>query len=220
MAAPCKFLAAAKAAGSKTYFTGRPCVKGHISERYVSTRSCVECFANYRSENYEASLRREARWRSKNRAVANERSAAWRKENPDRQRAAETAYRANNPDKRKVSCATYRAANLDKEKEYARKWRDENKPRLAAKAAARRALRIKATPPWADPEKIQEAYDLAAVLAEDTGSPWHVDHIFPLKHPLACGLHCETNLQVLPAFNNLSKSNRVDPSVFEPKKIG
>ncbi len=33
----------AKAAGDKTYFTGKPCRKGHIALRFVSTRSCVVC---------------------------------------------------------------------------------------------------------------------------------------------------------------------------------
>lgn len=29
--------------GAKRYFTGKPCPRGHISERYVSTQSCVQC---------------------------------------------------------------------------------------------------------------------------------------------------------------------------------
>lgn len=29
--------------GRTRYFTGRPCKKGHISERYTSTMGCVEC---------------------------------------------------------------------------------------------------------------------------------------------------------------------------------
>ena len=28
---------------AKTYFTGKPCKNGHISERYKSTNMCVEC---------------------------------------------------------------------------------------------------------------------------------------------------------------------------------
>lgn len=27
------------------YFTGKPCKRGHLSERYLSTRGCVECLA-------------------------------------------------------------------------------------------------------------------------------------------------------------------------------
>ena len=36
-------LEAARASSATTYFTGRPCVAGHIAERYVSTRACVVC---------------------------------------------------------------------------------------------------------------------------------------------------------------------------------
>jgi len=35
--------AAAKAVGAKRYFTGKPCPKGHISERYLSKGNCAAC---------------------------------------------------------------------------------------------------------------------------------------------------------------------------------
>ena len=31
--------------GHTRYFTGKPCPKGHISERWVASRACVECLA-------------------------------------------------------------------------------------------------------------------------------------------------------------------------------
>lgn len=31
----------------KTYFTGKPCKYGHVSERYVVNRTCVECCNSY-----------------------------------------------------------------------------------------------------------------------------------------------------------------------------
>jgi hypothetical protein len=33
----------AKANNSSTYFTGKPCKRGHVAERFVSTYTCVEC---------------------------------------------------------------------------------------------------------------------------------------------------------------------------------
>jgi hypothetical protein len=33
----------AKKLGLKTYFTGHPCSRGHVSPRYVSCWACVEC---------------------------------------------------------------------------------------------------------------------------------------------------------------------------------
>lgn len=34
---------AAKAIGAKYYFTGKPCLRGHISKRRVGKKDCVEC---------------------------------------------------------------------------------------------------------------------------------------------------------------------------------
>lgn len=34
------------AAGKSTYFTGKPCKRGHISERFVATHTCIECSRN------------------------------------------------------------------------------------------------------------------------------------------------------------------------------
>jgi len=33
----------AKAKGLKRYFTGKPCKRGHISERLVCNKGCIEC---------------------------------------------------------------------------------------------------------------------------------------------------------------------------------
>ena len=53
-------------------------------------------------------------------------------------------------------------------------------------------------PPWADIEKIKQIY-----LSCPKG--WHVDHIVPLKGKNVSGLHVETNLQHLPAVENMQK---------------
>jgi len=62
-------------------------------------------------------------------------------------------------------------------------------------------------PLWADKTKIKEIYLLAKTLTEQTGIKHHVDHIVPLRHPLVCGLHTDTNLRVITAFENVQKSN-------------
>lgn len=77
----------------------------------------------------------------------------------------------------------------------------------------RKAVKLRAIPPWADKEKIEEFYFAADFLGMVTGEWYHVDHIVPLQSKFVCGLHCEQNLQVLPASANLRKSNRHWPDM-------
>lgn len=80
---------------------------------------------------------------------------------------------------------------------------ENNRWRINSISAKRRALVRQATPCWANQEKIQAVYKLASKLN------LHVDHIYPLKSPLVCGLHTETNLQLLTPMENRKKWNRV-----------
>ena len=79
----------------------------------------------------------------------------------------------------------------------------------AEKSVRRRNAQGQATPPWADISAIRSIYREAARLTKATGEPHHVDHVVPLISPVVCGLHTQSNLQVLPASINLSKGNRL-----------
>lgn len=67
--------------------------------------------------------------------------------------------------------------------------------------AAYNAAKNQRTPPWADLKKIKEIYD-------NCPEGYHVDHIVPLNGKLVSGLHIETNLQYLPAIENIKKGNK------------
>jgi hypothetical protein len=84
---------------------------------------------------------------------------------------------------------------------------------VAQSSAKRRAAKRGATPTWANSFFISEAYRLARLRSRLMGYGWEVDHIVPLRHQLVCGLHIETNLQVIPAFANSSKGNRHWPDM-------
>jgi hypothetical protein len=53
-----------------------------------------------------------------------------------------------------------------------------------------------------------EAYDLRRLRDDYTGFGWHVDHIVPLISPVVCGLHWYRNIRVIPAKENMMKSNK------------
>lgn len=81
------------------------------------------------------------------------------------------------------------------------KWVKANPHKVVAKVARRRAIKLNATPNWANHKKINEIYD--NVCGSD-----QVDHIYPLNSTWVCGLHVHENLQILSSIENSKKSNR------------
>lgn len=67
--------------------------------------------------------------------------------------------------------------------------------------------------------EMQAIYKRARYLTEITGVPHHVDHIYPLKHDLSCGLHVPCNLQVLPGNLNICKSNNLTLDTLAGKRV-
>lgn len=78
----------------------------------------------------------------------------------------------------------------------------------------KRKMTVKqATPTWLselDELFIKEIYSLAVLRSEALGVEYHVDHIIPLHGKNVCGLHVPSNLQLLPASENLRKRHLYD----------
>lgn len=64
------------------------------------------------------------------------------------------------------------------------------------------------TPVWANQKYIELFYKLAKIEEKRIGKKIEVDHIIPLKGKNVCGLHCESNLQLLLASDNRIKKNK------------
>lgn len=79
--------------------------------------------------------------------------------------------------------------------------------------ARRRATKLRATPGWANSRAIGLWYAGAKTMTQLAGSPYHVDHIVPLRSKLVCGLHVEHNMQLLTQAENSSKHNRHWPEM-------
>jgi 5-methylcytosine-specific restriction endonuclease McrA len=64
-------------------------------------------------------------------------------------------------------------------------------------------------PSWVDQAEILKFYTEASRLTRETGIQHEVDHIYPVKNKISCGLHVPWNLQILTRSENRKKANRL-----------
>lgn len=166
-----------------------------------------------------------------------EKAKAYSLANKEKKAEYNKAYNLANKEKKKETAKAYNLANKEKVAEKGRAYYLANKEVIAekgkaynlankeakaetnkayclanrdimnAKEAKRRAAKLERTVSWSNADAIKAIYTEAQRLTEETGEPYHVDHIIPLQGELVSGLHVENNLQVLTAYDNLSKSN-------------
>jgi predicted RNA-binding protein YlxR (DUF448 family) len=92
-------------------------------------------------------------------------------------------------------------------------WKKNNKHKVNAICSKRKAAKLQRTPKWLIEDDfflIEEAYSLAVLRTKMTGIEWQVDHVIPMQGKTVSGLHCPTNLQVIPSKVNISKNNKWD----------
>lgn len=95
--------------GLSRYFTGKPCKRGHVSERITGSSECVTCCKD-----------RAADFRNRNPLY----TAQWNKEHKE---------------SRRISCASYRAENKEKITAYIADWSQNNQDKRRIHRANRRA---------------------------------------------------------------------------------
>lgn len=187
--------AEARTAGLRHYFTGKPCKRGGIAKRLVidgqcKCDSCKVVKAEYQATYYPG-------WAEENKAELDSYQAEYRTANSRRRVAYNSIWKTENPERYAALQAAYRSRNPEKG---------------AANTAMRRARLAMATPIWLTDEHHRQ---IALIYAEReritgiSGVIHHVDHIVPLRGCGVCGLHVPWNLQVIPANDNMKKSNKV-----------
>jgi hypothetical protein len=167
------------------------CRKG-LHQYPVKDKRCLECKKLYYKE-----------WANSNRKKLNKRQREWKEANRNSYRQL-----SNN----------WRNKNIDKARKSTREWAKNNAHKRAALNMKRKAAKMFAIAPWADHEKIKALYKKAVELTRKTGVKHHVDHVYPLQSKYLCGLHVETNLQILTAKENIKKGNRSWPGQLDCQK--
>lgn len=118
---------------------------------------------------------------------------------------------AKDPEKyRAIARKTY-YKNIDKRRQDLRDYKNKNPEKMKIYELSRKYSKQAAMVGWSDDFLIAEIYHLAKLRNKMTNIKWHVDHIVPLRNKNVCGLHVHFNLRVIPALENLSKSNRYWP---------
>ena len=169
----------ARLLGHLRYFTGLLCKRGHLSERYANGGQCVAC--------------------DKERVKTKE----------QRTKATKNYYERN---KEKCMLASKKwRINSGMGYEYTKRTRLKNPSIMHFANAKRHAEKMKRTPEWLNVGhwlEIESVYKYCSALRA-IGLNYEVDHIVPLQGQLVSGFHVPWNLQVITAFENSSKGNRI-----------
>lgn len=189
---------------------------------------CRPC-ANLRNREYKARNKERIReasqqYRADNRETIKAKAAEYREANKDKQqeyyaknsekiKQQSKETRKNKPEHYAKLSKAWQAANPDKVRATKSEYKKRNVGKTNAHTAKRWARKLKAVVPWANEFFIEEVYSFAKTKKAITGIDYHVDHIIPLISEYVCGLHHENNLQLLPAFENISKGNRWWPDM-------
>jgi 5-methylcytosine-specific restriction endonuclease McrA len=204
----------AKSNGSKYYFTGTPCCRGHEAPRITSSGACIECAAIWREEH-------------KKEIADNYRE--WYAENKDRQIEYNRQYvNDNRPalrEKSRIRAKKYREADPEKfaarSKEYYH--RNMKDPEFRAKQSLRASIqhgKRKGAEGTFTPDDVAAILKRQRYKCAECGTSVkskknrHIDHITPLA---LGGSNWPWNLQILCPACNLSKGAK-DPIEFARRK--
>lgn len=93
--------------GYTTYYTPRPCPKGHIGYRYTSSGGCVECHAEvarsqkkkqydrqYYEENKEYIRKKAGEYNKRTKEYRTQMAKEWARKNPEKRRIISLSYKA------------------------------------------------------------------------------------------------------------------------------
>lgn len=183
-----KTRAEAKEQNTKYYFTGEPCIRGHIALRKTKG-VCIECM----KEDW-----------------AKDNDARKRKPKTEAAKAAGQRYYERN---RAAVIARANARPLTDKQRYKKAHKTANPEYYKVLTSLRKRRHRNATPKWLtyrQKQDIKALYQQAMELTRITEVRYVVDHDIPLHNANVCGLHVPWNLRVITQEENLKKSNKLE----------
>lgn len=191
----------------------------HSEGKYGLRPDCRDCCHLRKKEHYHKNKEKYAvankLKRETNPEYYREYSKEYQKSHSVELKAKSKSYREKNKEairernRLKYSNEEYRQGRLAYHKEWYSKNYESRKANYVAGWNKRHAQQLKATPIWADNKAILQLYKDREHISKETGIIHHVDHIIPLQGKMACGLHVPDNLRIVPASENLKKSNKL-----------
>lgn len=180
------------------------------SRKYGLQYCCKDCnnkvSKKYREENREKVRGHRRKYYKYNKEKESERHRKYHKEN--REELNERSRKYDEENRKEVN---------ERHREYMRKqrkntefrkitsqWKKDNKGKVNADTAKRRATKLNQTPILLQEEKYQ--IEMIYKKAQELGKNWHVDHIRPLAKG---GLHHPDNLQIAAKKYNLEKGSKL-----------
>ena len=216
---------AAKAAGLTRYFTGKPCVRGHLSQRRTVNHVCTECEWKKRCREQRNAAQRAAykpekarAWylRDQEKVKARSKSNYWA--NPEAAKARVKARRLAEPDKVRLSQQAWYRANTALVIQRVQEWNAAN-PEAARSRGRNYRARSK------NAEGSHTGDDIKALFIKQRGQcvycgvklskGYHVDHIMPLA---LGGTNWPSNLQL--TCEKCNNRKRATDPVEYARRIG
>ena len=205
----------AKELGLARYFTGRPCIRGHIEERLVANHGCMECSRiKARLVPKDVQRKRRAKHYQATKETQQKRSLKY--------------YHAKKNDPafaERVKAYQNTEAFRESVRKSQQKRKKENPHQFAARGILHAVLIRTGHPKYAsrtsaclgyDSAKLKEriAFNFKPGMSWENHGEWHIDHTKPIAEFIRQGItdpkviNCLSNLRPMWASENISKGGK------------
>jgi len=204
----------AKELGLTRYFTGNPCIHGHISEKMTSTATCKKCMEIYVQKNKEKIKLKRHLKHKENRLEVNRKNLIYRINNREKINNRSKEYVRLNKEKIKESRRLYYIQNNERIRSRIKTWVQNNRDKVRISSSRKKAKRRGCLVGTFYKKEIElmivnqkyKCINCKTSIKEK----YHIDHIIPIS---LGGSNYISNIQILCPPCNLKK-NAKDPIVW------